>query len=131
VGLSGNTTAIVVMATIALVVAAVWVLSIPPWNHRDLQRLHRVLGDFGLDLHSLPANYSGSVTAWGAGDGEAREEQFYVNGLRHGIWRTYASDGTLQNKCEYRFGKPWNGTCLIYKYKGFVAEFKNGVRISN
>lgn len=109
----------------------VGVLSIPPWHHRGLQRFYRVLGDFtGLSLHQLPANYTGSVTAWG-GAGEAREEQFYMDGLRHGIWRTYASDGTLENECEYRLGKPWNGTCRIYKYKGFVAEFEDGIQISN
>jgi antitoxin component YwqK of YwqJK toxin-antitoxin module len=68
------------------------------------------------------------VTWWR--DREAREEQTYKYGKRHGTWKTYASDGTLENECEYRLGQPWNGNCRIWKFKSFEAYFEDGIQIS-
>lgn len=109
-------------------VATAFMLSIPPWNHRGLQKFHFTFGELtGLYLHRFPDDYSGSVTFWRSG--EEREERFYIDGKRHGFWRRYASDGTLENECEYRFGRPWNGSCQIFEFKAFTAYYEDGIRM--
>lgn len=93
------------------------ILMVPPWNSRFLQEMHYRIGEFsGIWLTQFPSDYTGKMTIWER-RGDARQEIQYVNGERHGIWRVYAADGSLESECEYRFGGPWNGWCRIFEHK--------------
>lgn len=149
---------VIIGSSLAGVLVFAGVLAIPPWNHRELQRLHTIIEHhFDHALYRIPDDLTGSFTWWFSdpwtftgdyvkgsflngerhgtwrrcwGEERPKEDEFeYRLGKRHGIWRTYAPDGKLTNECEYRSGLPWNGICQIREYKGFTAYYIDGERI--
>jgi hypothetical protein len=114
---------------VAIAVAPLLVLS--PFEHRLACQFQIALYDsLGIEgLHRWPSEadeqYTGVVRIWDKW-GTLREESCYQLGARHGIWKEYAEDGTLEQVCEYRDGIPWNGVCQIREWKAFIAEFRDG-----
>jgi antitoxin component YwqK of YwqJK toxin-antitoxin module len=55
-----------------------------------------------------------------------KEQQYYKNGIREGIWKMWNKDGEVINQCEYRNGDPWDGICYLRDMKAWLCEYKKG-----
>jgi hypothetical protein len=117
-------------ATAAVALAATGVLGVlvalPPWHSRLPCIVQTRIGDWtGIYFHTFPDDFTGMRRLWD-GNGRLLFEHRYTNGLRHGMWFGYETDGRKISQGEYRDGDPWDGICFIYDEKAWIGEYRQG-----
>ena len=99
---------------------------LPPWSNKySYMAQYWATKATGLRFHRHPQHPEGVYRIWD-GRGRLVETIQYKNGVRHGRWVSYDSQGVAISIAEYREGKPWNGMCRVYAGKAWIGEYRDG-----